>query len=161
MSSERPQGRHQAENGQTLVGDLVRELYEAAAAVRARGEAAAGSAGQSQARWQVLYLLAGQPRTVPAVARRLGLARQSVQRVADLLAGEGLVLAEQNPDHARSPLYALTEEGEATLGRINAAATLWHTAVLRAFDADQLERGREFLRRLRAVAMETGSERSR
>jgi DNA-binding MarR family transcriptional regulator len=152
---------HSAESGQTLVGELARELYEAAAAVRARGEAVAGSAGQSQARWQVLYLLVNQPRSVPSVARRLGLARQSVQRVVDLLAGDGLVSAENNPDHARSPLYALTEEGRATLARINAAAELWHADVLRAFSADELERGRGFLRRLLAVAGEDGPERSR
>jgi DNA-binding MarR family transcriptional regulator len=142
--------------GQTPVGDLVRALYEAAAAVRARGEAIAGTAGQSQARWQVLYLLADQPRTVPAVARRLGLARQSVQRVIDLLAGEGLAAAEENPDHERSPLYALTEEGQATLARINAAATAWHATVLQAFESAELECGREFLRRLRAAAREGG-----
>jgi DNA-binding MarR family transcriptional regulator len=152
MNKERSAGPAPAARDRTVVGDLARALYEAAAAVRARGEAVAASAGQSQARWQVLYLLADQPRTVPAVARRLGLTRQSVQRVVDLLAAEGLLSGEENPDHARSPLYALTEQGRAVLDRINAAAVAWHEEVLHAFSAEELERGREFLRRLRSLA---------
>jgi hypothetical protein len=60
------------------------------------------------ARWHVLSVVSGDACTVPFMARRLGLARQSVQRVVDALADDHLVALQVNPDHARSPLYALT-----------------------------------------------------
>ena len=46
--------------------------------------------------------LDARPLTASQVARRMGLTRQSVQRVVDLLAAEGLISAlEKNPDHRR------------------------------------------------------------
>jgi DNA-binding MarR family transcriptional regulator len=41
------------------------------------------------------------------------LARQSVQRVADLLAEKGLVQFEANPHHQRAKLVVLTQRGRA------------------------------------------------
>ena len=58
----------------------------------AAGDALARPAGQSSARWQVLAGAEGGRSSVADVARLLGLARQSVQRVADLLESEGLDL---------------------------------------------------------------------
>src|SRR5215468_11126372 len=54
------------------------------------GDALAKPAGQSSARWQVLAAVENGPATVARIARWLGLARQSVQRVADLLEKDGL-----------------------------------------------------------------------
>ena len=53
------------------------------------------------------------------IARRLGLARQSVQRVADAIVAEGHATFEPNPDHQRSPLLILTSDGQAVLDTIN------------------------------------------
>ena len=111
------------------IGKLITELHETAAALRARGEAVARSAGQSQARWHVLFTLADGPMTVPDLARRLGLTRQSVQRVVDLLEADALVASVANPSHRRSPRFELTGHGARVLGRINAAASGWHEAV--------------------------------
>jgi DNA-binding MarR family transcriptional regulator len=61
------------------------------------GDALARPAGQSSARWQVLASIEEAPAPVAQIARVLGLARQSVQRVADLLAEEGLASYEDNP----------------------------------------------------------------
>lgn len=74
------------------------------------------------ARWHVMSVLSDQAFTVPAIARRLGLTRQSVQRVADELVDEGVVKRSGNPDHQRSPLLALTTEGRETLRKIVAAS---------------------------------------
>jgi DNA-binding MarR family transcriptional regulator len=70
------------------------------------GEALAKSEGQTLARWLVLETLAGGPKPVAEVARQLRLARQSVQRVADLLERDGLVAYEANPRHRRAKLTA-------------------------------------------------------
>jgi DNA-binding MarR family transcriptional regulator len=63
----------------------------------------------------------GRAPTVAEIARRLRLARQSVQRVADLLAGEGLCSYEDNPRHRRAKLLGLTPKGRKTLARIEDA----------------------------------------
>lgn len=138
--------------GRTEVGELITELYETAAMVRARGESVAREAGQSQARWQVLYSLVDGELTVPVLARRLGFTRQSVQRVVDLLVAEGLLVATSNPAHRRSPLFGLTAVGHRRLGRINDAAQGWHAEVRAGLGPDERQRLRGALASLRAVA---------
>jgi DNA-binding MarR family transcriptional regulator len=145
--------------GQTVVGDLTRDIFEASAAVRDIGEQLARTAGQSLARWQLLYLLDAQPLTVPTVARRLGLARQSVQRVADEVVAERLVRTLPNPDHQRSPLLALTDDGADVLARINKVAALWHRKVLRALTSAEIARGRAFLHKMTELARDAIDDR--
>jgi DNA-binding MarR family transcriptional regulator len=98
---------------------LVAEVFELAGALRRDGEAIAKLAGQTQARWQVMWIAATGRLSVAMIARRLGLARQSVQRVADAIVAEGHASFEPNPDHQRSPLLILTSDGQAVLDTIN------------------------------------------
>src|SRR5688572_23889024 len=77
--------------------------------ITAEGDALARPAGQTSARWQVLAGAEHGPITVATIARLLGLARQSVQRVADVLEDEGLVAYQDNPHHRRAKLLTLTE----------------------------------------------------
>jgi DNA-binding MarR family transcriptional regulator len=60
--------------------------------------------------------------TVPEIAHRLGLTRQSVQRVVDDLVTTGMVELLPNPMHARSPRAALTKAGARTLEQLFAAS---------------------------------------
>ena len=101
---------------------LIADVYELAGVSRGSSEQIASEQGQTVARWHLMSVLSDQPFTVPAAARRLGLTRQSVQRVADELVDEGMVERSDNPDHQRSPLLALTPEGRDTLRRIVAAS---------------------------------------
>ena len=98
---------------------LVLEIFRLNGALLRHGAALTAPLGQTQARWQVIGAVAEETRTVPQIARRMGMSRQSVQRIADLLAKDGLVRYDPNPDHARSPLLVLTRKGE----RIEAALT--------------------------------------
>lgn len=91
----------------------------------AAGEALAKPAGQSLARWVVLDQCRDSPATVSDIARRLHQARQSVQRVADLLVDDGLCVYQENPHHQRAKLVALTEAGRATLYGIDVAQRHW------------------------------------
>ncbi|BBY32927.1 hypothetical protein BST33_13305 [Mycolicibacter minnesotensis] len=130
---------------------LVADLYQAAGLARRRGERIAKSEGQSQARWQLLSVVSDGPRTVAQAARRLGTARQAVQRVANDLAQEGLLRTQANPDHRTSPLFALTDEGAQILQRMNGAAATAHRAQLQALGPDGAARLHDGLRRLIAV----------
>src|SRR5262249_42038510 len=60
--------------------------------------------GQTSARWQVLAAVGGGSMPVAQIARTLGLARQGVQRIADLIEAEGLARYEDNPAHRRAKL---------------------------------------------------------
>jgi DNA-binding MarR family transcriptional regulator len=128
---------------------LAADLFEVAGAMRRDGEAIARSAGQTQARWQVMWLAATGGLTVPAIARRLGITRQSVQRVADELVGEGLAAFTTNPDHRRSMLLELTELGRSVLGELNEAAGKRNVALGRELGDADLRQLRELLDRLR------------
>src|SRR5580700_3592768 len=67
------------------------------------GEGITNPMGQSSARWQVLGR-AYEPTTVAKMAQDIGHARQSVQRIADILAAEGLIAYEDNPADRRARL---------------------------------------------------------
>src|SRR5580704_12243179 len=81
------------------------------------GEGNTNPLGQSSARWQVLGR-AYEPTTVAKIAQDIGHARQSVQRIADVLAAEGLVSYEDNPTDRRARLLKLTSDGAEVLTKI-------------------------------------------
>lgn len=101
---------------------LHAKLFEAAGISRRWGETLAGQAGQTQARWQTMWTAESGPFTVSQIARRLGVSRQNVQRLANELVDEGLAVYTDNPDHKASPLFELTPHGQSVLTTINAAA---------------------------------------
>lgn len=134
---------------------LVADVYELAGALRRHGEELAASAGQTQARWQLLSVVSDGAWTVPHAARRLGVSRQAVQRVADDLATDGLVRYAPNPHHQRSALLELTPRGAEKLAAINAAAHRWHSTIAVDLDRPALERTRDVLRQVRQRIAET------
>jgi DNA-binding MarR family transcriptional regulator len=91
----------------------------------AAGDSLTKPMGQTSARWLVLAAVEERPATVAQIGRDLGLTRQSVQRVADLLADGGLVTYAENPAHRRAKLVKLTPHGKRTLKAIQAAQTAW------------------------------------
>ena len=105
--------------------ELVVRLFRLNGLLAAEGETLARPTGQTTARWQVLAMVEDASLTVAQIARTLGLARQSVQRVADALEQVGLVTYEDNPRHRRARLVTLTDEGRVTLSTIQAAQRPW------------------------------------
>ena len=84
----------------------------------ALAEELARPAGLTAAWWQVLGAVLGGPLPVAGIAREIGLARQSVQRIADILVERGLAEYHDNPAHRRAKLLVPTEAGRAAIGRI-------------------------------------------
>jgi DNA-binding MarR family transcriptional regulator len=85
----------------------------------------AAEGGITAAWWQVLGGILDQPRTVPEIGRRMGLTRQAVQRIADLLVDRGLGEYRPNPNHRRASLLACTEAGVWAIRRIALAQHPW------------------------------------
>lgn len=99
----------------------VRELALAVFATGGRligtGNVLVAHLGLTSAWWQVLGALRYSPVPLPtaSIARNMGLTRQAVQRIVDLLAERGLVTFQDNPHHRRAKLVVLTDAGLAAV----------------------------------------------
>jgi DNA-binding MarR family transcriptional regulator len=103
------------------------------------GEGITNPVGQSSARWQVLGR-AYEPTTVAKIAQDIGHARQSVQRIADILAAEGLVSYEDNPTDRRARLLQLTSDGAEVLEKIYQRQVEWSLRIMQRLSPAQLVR---------------------
>jgi DNA-binding MarR family transcriptional regulator len=101
------------------------------------GEGIARPIGQSSARWQVLGR-AFEPQTVARMANDMGHARQSVQRVADALVSDGLVVYRAHPSDRRTKLVELTPQGLDVLTRIYRRQSAWSEHVVARLGAAEL-----------------------
>jgi DNA-binding MarR family transcriptional regulator len=69
----------------------------------------------------VLGAVLAEPLAVAGIARQMGLARQSVQRIADILVDHDLAEYRDNPAHRRAKLLAPTLAGRAAIAPIGPA----------------------------------------
>jgi len=81
-------------------------------------ERLARPAGLTAAWWQVLGAVLYEPLPVSGIARVMGITRQSVQRIADLLVDQGLAEYLPNPAHRTAKLLGSTEKGRDAVRRI-------------------------------------------
>ena len=75
--------------------------------------------------WQVLGGVLDEPHSVAEIGRLMGMTRQGVQRVADLLVGRGLAEYQPNPAHQRAKLLACTQAGYWAVRQITLAQRPW------------------------------------
>ncbi|MEU6312872.1 helix-turn-helix domain-containing protein [Streptomyces sp. NPDC047014] len=127
---------------------LVADVFEAAGALRRAGEALAAAEGQTQARWQLMSVVSEEALPVARAARRLGVARQGVQRIANELVKDGLAELRENPDHRTSPLLGLTGAGSRTLAAITGRAEAAHGVMGAGLAEADVAEVRALLRRL-------------
>ena len=106
-----------------MVRDLVISIFALNGRLVDTGNHLVRDIGLTAAWWQVLGALgySGGPLPVATIARKMGLSRQSVQRVVDLLGQRDLVRFEVNPHHQRAKLVVLTTEGRSALVAAEAA----------------------------------------
>jgi DNA-binding MarR family transcriptional regulator len=111
---------------QTEAGGLLTEVILSTFRLNARlleaAQELAANGGITAAWWQVLGGVLDQPRTVAAIGRRMGMTRQGVQRVADLLVANHLAEYRPNPAHRRAKLLACTEAGYWAIRQISFVA---------------------------------------
>lgn len=122
----RERAAHRTPEGETAT-DVILSTFRANGLFLAAGDSLAGEEGLTSARWQVLgaIALARRPLTVPQIARRMGLTRQSVHTTVNRLLATGLVELAPNADHRRSQLVRLTEPGQTTYEAIDRKQAVW------------------------------------
>ncbi|TMR98751.1 MarR family winged helix-turn-helix transcriptional regulator [Nonomuraea basaltis] len=81
-------------------------------------EGLARPAGMTAAWWQVLGAVLREPLPVAGIARAMGMTRQGVQRIADLLVERGLAEYQPNPAHRRAKLLQPTAAGREAVAKI-------------------------------------------
>ena len=101
--------------GHTQAGELLTEVIVTTLRLNGRimeaAQRLAAEGDMTATWWQVLGGVLDEPRTVAEIARRMGMTRQGVLRVADLLVERGLAEYRPNPAHRRAKLLACTEAG--------------------------------------------------
>jgi DNA-binding MarR family transcriptional regulator len=83
--------------------------------------------------------LADAPLTVPQIARRMGITRQSVHATVKRLVADGLAELAPNVDHQRSQLVRLTELGERSYAALDGRQAEWVNGLARGIGREQLE----------------------
>ncbi|ANS66852.1 MarR family transcriptional regulator [Streptomyces lincolnensis] len=120
-------------------------------------EELARPAGLTAAWWQVLGAVLREPLPVSGIARAMGITRQSVQRVADLLVDKGLAEYRPNPAHRRAKLLAPTREGLAAVARITPGHAAFADRLAEAYgDEAELAEAVRVLERLSTTLEQVG-----
>lgn len=115
----------------------------------ALAEQLARPVGLTAAWWQVLGAVLHEPLPVSGIAREMGLTRQAVQRVADLLVDRGLAEYRDNPAHRRAKLVHVTDAGLEAVRRIDPAHAV---AAERLVETLGRQRAREVVEALEELA---------
>jgi len=112
-----------------VLTDVVMRTFRLYGAFLEAAEVMTKPVGLTAAWWQVLGAVLREPLSVSGIAREMGLTRQSVQRIADLLVDKGLAEYLPNPAHQRAKLVRPTEEGYAAIARLREAQYEWANRV--------------------------------
>lgn len=129
-----------------ITTNLILAVFRVNGLLLAAGDRLTRELRLTSARWQVMGTLDGNALTATQIAREMGLKRQSVQRLVDVLAEEGIVAFEPNPLHRRAKLIRLTELGKHKYEQISQIQARWVNDLSRGLDPAQLESTIELLR---------------
>lgn len=143
-------------NDPLLIRDLVIRIFATNGALVDTGNALVGPIGLTTAWWQVLGALGYSPVPLPVahIARNMGLTRQSVQRVVELLLERGFVRLDANPHHQRAKLVVLTDEGRAALAAAERAVAAVDRVAIERIGAERVAAAIAVLDELRDVLAE-------
>jgi DNA-binding MarR family transcriptional regulator len=131
--------------------ELLRECFRLNRGIVEAAQVLTEGVGVTGAQWGVLSALGQgeQPRTVAETARRMGLARQSVQRVADVLAESNFVRYIPNPEDKRAKLAEVTNTGRKLLAKLDARQRKWANGILTGRSEKDIAAALELLKEMR------------
>jgi DNA-binding MarR family transcriptional regulator len=139
----------------TTAGDLVTDVVVATLRLNGRimeiAQALAAEGDLTASWWQVLGGVLDEPRSVAEIARRMGMSRQGVQRVADLMVERDLAEYRPNPAHRRAKLLACTEAGYWAIRQIALVQRPWADRIGAQLDVEKLQQTLTTMRQLISV----------
>jgi DNA-binding MarR family transcriptional regulator len=126
-------------------------VFAAHASVLRYGDRANAPFGQSSARWRVLFSAAQGHGSVSEIARATGYTRQSIQRLADDLVGEGLATYTPDPTDRRKQIITLTRQGASLLDEMESSFDDWSKRLVKTLGKDNITQTIEQLQELSRV----------
>jgi DNA-binding MarR family transcriptional regulator len=141
-----------------LFRQLTRAVFEAHSSVLRYGDRANAAFGQSSARWRVMFNIAQGNGTVAEIARETDYARQSVQRLADVLVAEGLANYSPDPHDRRKQIITLTANGDALLADMETDFDRWSKRLVTSLGKQSVIQTIEGLRELKRVLDTDGEQ---
>ncbi|WP_110598675.1 MarR family winged helix-turn-helix transcriptional regulator [Salinicola lusitanus] len=107
--------------------EIVLEVFKLGGLLVSEGDRMGAEYGITSARWKILgaLSLAGEPQTVPQIARSMGLTRQAVQRLVDAMQEDDLLLFQDNPGHKRARLISLSDLGKTVYSKLYEKQSGW------------------------------------
>jgi DNA-binding MarR family transcriptional regulator len=136
-----------------LFTEIVLELFKLGGLLVNEGDQMGQEYGVTSARWKILgaLFLAGEPQTVPQIARRMGLTRQGVQRLVDAMHKDDLLLFSANPDHKRAKLIELSDLGKDIFIKLDEKQIGWASSRSSDIPQDELETALSVLKKISAA----------
>ena len=118
--------RSSAQKGPVFT-EVVLQVFKLGGLLVSEGDQMGSEYGITSARWKILgaLSLAGEPQTVPQIARSMGLTRQAVQRLVDAMHEDDLLLFQDNPAHKRAKLISLSERGQTVYSKLYDKQSGW------------------------------------
>ena len=124
---------------------MILETFRFNGGLLAAGNKLTKPFGLTSARWQVMGPICEEPLTVAQIARRMGLARQGVQRIVNDLEQAGFVTFEPNVDHKRAPLVLISNTGKEVMTKIDKAQAKWVNKLARELSEKQIRQALKVL----------------
>jgi len=131
-----------------VMTELLLKLFRVNGLLLLVGDRLSKSLGLTGARWQVMGALADDPLTVAQIARNMGLQRQSVQRLVNVLSQQALLILIDNPHHRRARLVRLTATGRKLYERISQIQAFWVNDISEGLEVTDLRLAFDQLREI-------------
>ena len=130
--------------------DLVLSVFRLNGLLIAQGDDMTEGLGLTHARWKVIgaIALSNNGLTVPGIARVLGQSRQAVQRITDVMVEDGLLEYHENPNHKRSVLVLLSDQGKEIYNTLREVQDPWAIDATQEIPVEELETALRLIRRL-------------
>ncbi len=130
--------------------EIMLEVFRVNDLLLKKGNQLVAPLGMTSARWQVIGAIAisGQALACPQIASAMGVSRQGAQKQLNLAQDDGLVVTHENPHHARSPLYTLTESGKRSYDQAMTRHAPWATALAKGVTPEDLNTTLHVLQKL-------------
>lgn len=133
-----------------VISELILDIFRLNGLLLAKGNLLVEDLGLTSARWQVLgaIALSQNPETVASLSRKMGLARQSVQRLVNEMIEEGLVESRENPNDSRAGLISMKSNGKSRYDAALRRQALWVNQLGRDLSAANLRNCQKVLKEL-------------
>jgi DNA-binding MarR family transcriptional regulator len=141
MEPDPPRTARDRDRTRHALSDLVVAVFRLNGDLLAAGDTLVQDLGLTSARWQVLGAIALAPAPLPVahIARNMGLARQSVQRLVGEMRADGLIRLAPNPHHRRASLVAMTPRGAEAYRQAMARNALWSDGLTEGLAPEAVE----------------------